>query len=245
MINEAATITTRSFGNFLLYQILIEIIATNGTATVFNQKSSDYIVGYLDSFNLELETFLKVHADNVDKHDDSYNQFFDNLIYKSVCSSIENLNHDNDEQDCSSYLGGVLEKGLYSANLAYWDDIREIRDSFSKSDRSARFLRDLLNSPRLIAVERLNEIYFSKAYQVLVDKQNESITVQFDNRNKELIALFSVYIALLVLMYIFVWSRFVESMRHSLWVTKSMLAILPMEVIEKVKVIKDFLFATS
>lgn len=58
----------------------------------------------------------------------------------------------------------MLEKGLYSANLAYWDDIREIRDGFFKSDRSAKYLRDLLNSQRLIDVERLNEIYFSKAY---------------------------------------------------------------------------------
>jgi hypothetical protein len=36
MIKEAATITNRSFSNFLLYQVMIEILATNGTATVFN-----------------------------------------------------------------------------------------------------------------------------------------------------------------------------------------------------------------
>jgi hypothetical protein len=36
MIKEAATITNRSFSNFLLYQMMIEIIATNGTALVYN-----------------------------------------------------------------------------------------------------------------------------------------------------------------------------------------------------------------
>ena len=36
MINEAATITNRNFANFLLYQVMIEIIATNGTAVVYN-----------------------------------------------------------------------------------------------------------------------------------------------------------------------------------------------------------------
>ncbi len=56
---------------------------------------------------------------------------------------------------------------------------------------------------------------------------------------------FSVYLGALVLSYFVVWSRFVESMRLSLWVTKSMLAIIPIEVIEKVKVIKDFLMTTS
>ena len=75
--------------------------------------------------------------------------------------------------------------------------------------------------------------------------QNQSITVQFNNRNKEIVAIFSVYLTLLIISYFIVWGRFVESMRHSLWVTKSMLAIIPIEVIEKVKVIKDFLMQTS
>ena len=37
---------------------MVEIIATNGTATVFNQKSTEYITDYMDNFNLELEKFL-------------------------------------------------------------------------------------------------------------------------------------------------------------------------------------------
>jgi hypothetical protein len=51
MIKEAAAISDRSFSNFLLYHIMIEIIATNGTALVFNHKSSDFIVRYVDHFN--------------------------------------------------------------------------------------------------------------------------------------------------------------------------------------------------
>lgn len=99
MIKEAATISDRSFSNFLLYQIMIEIIATNGTAQVFNQKSADFIVNYVDTFNQDLETFLKVHSDNVEKHDQSYNTFFDNLIYKSVCHSIDGYFNSDDEKN--------------------------------------------------------------------------------------------------------------------------------------------------
>ena len=78
-----------------------------------------------------------------------------------------------------------------------------------------------------------------------MDTQSDSINIQFDNRNREVIILFIIYLALLFLMFFVLWGRFVESMRHSLWVTKSMLAIIPLEVIEKVKVIKDFLMSTS
>lgn len=78
-----------------------------------------------------------------------------------------------------------------------------------------------------------------------MQKLNDSITVQFNNRYREVTILFAFYLFLLFLMYFVLWGRFVESMRHSLWVTKSMLAIIPLEIIEKVKVIKDFLYATS
>ncbi len=57
--------------------------------------------------------------------------------------------------------------------------------------------------------------------------------------------MFVVYMVLLVVLYYFMWGKFVESMRLSLWVTKSMLAIIPLEVIEKVKDIKEFLMTTS
>lgn len=58
MIKEAAAITDRNFSNFLLYQIITEILATNGTARVFNQASTDFIADYLDGFNGDLEGFL-------------------------------------------------------------------------------------------------------------------------------------------------------------------------------------------
>lgn len=162
-----------------------------------------------------------------------------------MCNNIGTQLTTQDRQNCSTFLGGVLDKGLYTANLAYWDEMREIRDSFFRSNRSNNFTRQVINSERMIAVEKLNEIYFAAAYNTLIEKLNYSITVQFENRDREVTILFTLYLFLLMLMYFILWGRFVESMRHSLWITKSMLSILPLEVIEKVKVIKDFLMSTS
>ncbi len=36
MIKEAATITNRSFSNYLLFQVLFEMIATNGQGQILN-----------------------------------------------------------------------------------------------------------------------------------------------------------------------------------------------------------------
>jgi hypothetical protein len=106
-------------------------------------------------------------------------------------------------------------------------------------------LTDMINSQRIIENEQLNLIYFSAAYNVLMDKLQQSILVSFENRNKEITILFAFYVFIMIVLYFLIWGRFVESMRHSLWVTKSMLAIIPLEVIEKVKAIKEFLMAIS
>lgn len=162
-----------------------------------------------------------------------------------MCSNIQSELTSAQFDNCSSYLGGVLNKGLYTANLAFWDDMQTAWDAYAKSNMSAGFIKALINSAGIIQDEELNGIYFSTAYTALINMLNSSINVQFSNRYKEVVITFTVYLLLLVLMYFVLWGRFVESMRHSLWVTKSMLAILPLEVIEKVKVIKDFLMSTS
>lgn len=92
-----------------------------------------------------------MHTDNVAYHDASYNEFFTDLVYHSVCETIGPQLPQS--QNCSAYLGGILEKGLYSANLAYWNNIREVRDAFFLSNRSAAYIASLLNSPNLIAIE--------------------------------------------------------------------------------------------
>ena len=43
MINEASAITNRNFNNFFLYQLLIEILSTNGESNVLNQQSTEFI----------------------------------------------------------------------------------------------------------------------------------------------------------------------------------------------------------
>ena len=72
-----------------------------------------------------------------------------------------------------------------------------------------------------------------------------SIHYNFDNKDKQDTILFAVYIVILFLLYFILWTKFMEATRHSLWVTKSMLAIIPLEIIQKVPKIKDFLLASS
>jgi hypothetical protein len=90
-----------------------------------------YITNYIGEFNMDLENFLAIHSNNTNIHDATFNTFFNELIYQSVCDTISTEFTSDEQSECGDYLGGILNKGLYSANLAFWDNIREMMDSYT------------------------------------------------------------------------------------------------------------------
>jgi hypothetical protein len=142
-------------------------------------------------------------------------------------------------------MGGILKKGLYSANVAYWDNMRSMATDFNNSARDIPTINSILNSDRLVDNENLKDLYFADSFQKLLQQLDSSILYNFDSKNKQDTILFACYIVILFLLYFILWSKFLEATRHSLWVTKSMLAIIPLEIIQKVPKIKDFLLASS
>ena len=142
-------------------------------------------------------------------------------------------------------MGGILKKGLYSANVAYWDNMRSMATDYNNSARSTFNSSIILNSGRLIENEVLKDQYFEIAYTDLLFKLNDSIRYNFNQRDSQDTILFACYIVILFMLYFIIWKKFMETTRHSLWVTKSMLAIIPLDIIQKVPKIKDFLLASS
>jgi hypothetical protein len=142
-------------------------------------------------------------------------------------------------------MGGILKKGLYSANVAYWDNMRSMATDFNNSARDQRSIDTIMNSERLIDNENLKDIYFEDSYKQLLVQLDLSIFYNFNQRDNQDTILFACYIVILFLLYFIIWNKFMEITRHSLWVTKSMLAIIPLDIIQKVPKIKDFLMASS
>jgi hypothetical protein len=187
---------------------------------------------------------LKEHSSNAGYHSTDFNTFFDNLIYQNVCDAIY-AKGSTKMASCNDFMGGILKKGLYSANVAYWDNMRSMATDFSNSVRDQAAIDNIMNSDRLIKNEDLKDIFFDDSYKQLLSQLDLSIFYNFDQRDSQDTILFAVYIVILFLLYFILWNKFMEVTRHSLWVTKSMLAIIPLDIIQKVPKIKDFLLASS
>ena len=51
-------------------------------------------------------------------------------------------------------------KGLYSANVAYWDNMRSMATDFNNSARDQPSIDTIMNSQSLIDNENLKDLYF-------------------------------------------------------------------------------------
>ena len=242
LINELGAITERSNSNSFLYWILQEYIGTNGTSTILGQQSVVYVTNQINITIQDQEDFIMLHSNNMGYNDADYNNFFDNLIYEDVCVLL--YTDPGQNADCETFQ--VLQKGLHSANVAFWDDIREFFNNYQNiSHPKLSDISTALSDPRVVSDERLESQYFTDAYLRLQNMLSTSLQNKFSSEYNLLLILFIIYLLILLFIYFFAWTMFIESTRHSLWITKSMLAIIPVSTIQEVRSIKDFLISTS
>jgi hypothetical protein len=81
-----------------------------------------------------------------------------------VCDAIYSVGSTKQGQ-CQDFMGGILKKGLYSANVAYWDNMRSMATDFSNSARDLLAIDNIMNSDRLIKNEDLKDIFFEDSYK--------------------------------------------------------------------------------
>lgn len=80
-------------------------------------------------------------------------------------------------------MGGILKKGLYSANVAYWDNMRSMATDFNNSARDQKSIDTIMNSDRLIDNENLKDIFFEDSYKLLLVQLDLSIFYNFNQRD--------------------------------------------------------------
>lgn len=54
--------------------------------------------------------------------------------------------------------------------IKYWDFLRQLNHDFMESPRTNATIKQFLNDPRLQIAERMQDYYFRRALQKLVDK---------------------------------------------------------------------------
>eukprot|EP01022_Parablepharisma_sp_SALTPOND_P016641 TRINITY_DN248_c0_g1_i1.p1 TRINITY_DN248_c0_g1~~TRINITY_DN248_c0_g1_i1.p1 ORF type:complete len:1944 (-),score=172.22 TRINITY_DN248_c0_g1_i1:9089-14920(-) len=246
LMAELGETAQRMYSNDLYLAICLEFISTNGTSSVMNSLTETYIDTYVQRIMREQESFLQTHSDNNEYNTDSYKEVFDAMIYSDICTLIFPDFQSEDIGECQRYMSGILQKGLSSANVAFWDALKDVAKDFKRTyPRSLELQTLMVNDRRIHENHWLLFEYFSKAYELLQSELKESMEGIFSFQETLMLALFLVYIFILLVIYMVFVKVFIETTRNSLWVTKSMLTILPAEIILQVPKIRRFLISTT
>lgn len=244
MMEELGALYSTAFLSSFLFKAFQEYVATKGKGTLQGMDPETYMLSIFDEFIIVQANFLQQHLENRKRNTKAYNNLFGRVVYASVCDA--DYLTAQDLADCSKYP--ILENGLHSATIAYWDVLRKFVDGFTlagEEERDDAEIRRLLVHSSIDDNERMNNRYFTRAYKALFTMLSQDIIRQFDREEKLTLVLSIVFAVCVALIYWIAWNLFVETTRTSLWVTKCMLGIIPIKVILEVKNIKDFLVSSS
>eukprot|EP00826_Nyctotherus_ovalis_P061202 TRINITY_DN8686_c0_g1_i8.p1 TRINITY_DN8686_c0_g1~~TRINITY_DN8686_c0_g1_i8.p1 ORF type:complete len:524 (-),score=96.80 TRINITY_DN8686_c0_g1_i8:141-1667(-) len=244
IMGELGALYSTAFYSSFLFKAFQEYVATKGKGILQGMEPETYMLSIFDEFILVQGSFLQQHLENKKKNTKSYKSLFATIVYTNACDAGHLTAQDL--ADCSKHP--ILESGLHSATIAYWDVLRKFVDSFAlmrEEERDNAEIHRLLVHSSIDDNERMNNRYFTRAYKALSNLLVQDMTRKFDKEQNLILVLFIVLVAGVALIYLIAWNLFVETTRTSLWVTKCMLGIIPIKVILEVKSIKDFLASSS
>eukprot|EP00831_Metopus_contortus_P034892 TRINITY_DN2778_c0_g1_i1.p1 TRINITY_DN2778_c0_g1~~TRINITY_DN2778_c0_g1_i1.p1 ORF type:complete len:220 (+),score=40.85 TRINITY_DN2778_c0_g1_i1:170-829(+) len=189
------------------------------------------------------EELLDMFTDNHDYHSDNYNDNFNKIIYSNVCEYIPEFV--STKSTCEAFNQGILQKGIYSTVIKYWDFLRQLNHDYSQSSRTSTDQYKYINDNDLTVADEMQSVYLNISLNTLVSKLSEDIDTFFDSELAQDKILFSVYIIYLFAVYLFFWRGFINGMQEELWQTKSVLSILSPEIIMNINEIKTFILNNS
>ena len=100
---------------------------------------------------------------------------------------------------------------------------------------------NLLNSTELKEMEIINEYYFIPIFKLIIEQLDDAIIKNFDKRKLITVSMSIIYISFFVIIYLFVWQRYVESLNMVIYKTKKMLAIIPKDILAGLTTIQKLL----
>lgn len=104
---------------------------------------------------------------------------FNDIVFTNMCSyQIIDINGDlMDAEKCREYNGGILQQGLYSAIVKFYDTIVQLHNDFLSLERNNDVVNEFTLSKTLYLLEEMEDYYFKSALKVLSYRLEEDIAI--------------------------------------------------------------------
>lgn len=235
------------FANNLLKQNIIDQrFSVDGKSNV----STDLAGNYTDILISLVSSAEKLHSLDLGYQDSGFNAVFDQVFWLNLCGVLF------DETQCLGFADSAFSQGLSLALYRFINNFRELNGyvnmvrqglltDLSLVGSASIFVPSLSNQLNLLnlANQRENnamqQVYLKGALRHLVQSQLDSIKNNYSNTMNNRLALYVCFIVLLMLVYLGFWVPIVGQLNMGMYRIKRMLAIVPLEIIQNNKQIRE------
>eukprot|EP00826_Nyctotherus_ovalis_P001083 TRINITY_DN10126_c0_g5_i1.p1 TRINITY_DN10126_c0_g5~~TRINITY_DN10126_c0_g5_i1.p1 ORF type:complete len:248 (+),score=58.74 TRINITY_DN10126_c0_g5_i1:369-1112(+) len=204
------------------------------------EKVEDFFHYTMDEAYLRIRGFEKFKAILKDLVDESKLDVIDNYLFGDACKRVNTF---KSKDDCYKFLNGVAEKGLSSIIFSYLVTISTSLVEFNNNRYGSPYLNSsvlnqICNSSFILdaILEHFAKILMKELRYLLIER----ITEAFNEIVVVCLGVLIGYLALVVVVGIGVWGAFLLYLRKVDLRVKQMLAIIPVELILRVKKIQSY-----
>ena len=235
------------FANNLLKQNIIDQkFNVNGKANV----STGLAGGYTDILISLVSSAEKLHSLDLGYQDSGFNAVFDQVFWLNLCGVLF------DETQCLGFADAAFSQGLSLALYRFINNFRELDgyvnmvrqgllSNISLVGNPSIFVSSLGNQLNLLNLvnqrenNEMQQLYLKNSLRHLVQSQLDSIKNSYSSTMNNRLALYVCFIVLLILVYLGFWLPIVGQLNMGMFRIKRMLAIVPLEIIQNNKQIRE------
>eukprot|EP01022_Parablepharisma_sp_SALTPOND_P007654 TRINITY_DN1320_c0_g1_i1.p1 TRINITY_DN1320_c0_g1~~TRINITY_DN1320_c0_g1_i1.p1 ORF type:complete len:2394 (+),score=231.59 TRINITY_DN1320_c0_g1_i1:104-7183(+) len=228
--------------NLLLYSLVS--VSENTTLVVDDKDSIDY---YLEQF-MAANAFTQTFSSSKSGYLSTVKEMYKTLDKTSFCSQLMELyrnirDYYNSpqytfiyqeaitESMCNSYKNGILGRGLTQATYLVYQIVNKLQ-----TERRANKVPDTTD-----AVEALYmmQMFIAPTIEGLLIELDESISSDLGKLLNFMVFFYVAFILAAIITHFLFWTCFFKAMREEIIKSRGMLKLMPMELIKKLKVMKN------
>ena len=148
-------------------------------------------------------------------------------------------------QTCAKFISGSAAQGLHTVTVRFEEDLRTSLAAYQTSDKSPTAIKTLVASSVLLELFEIQRFIVEGQISGLVAVLQASIQSQIQVGLEERLAVFCLFVVLLLLLFVIVWLPFVNSMASEIHQTKKVLLIVPLEILVNMRNVSQLLNAKA
>jgi len=221
-------------------------------------KSALTIVGNNIQLMQDLDSqILSENSLNIGSHTSTYNGVFQQIVYGDSCPLLTSY---VTSTVCEAFADKTITKGMTVAIVRHFENMRTLLQGYDDivndntwpfstseidppvdSNTAANRRYSLFILPQAEEAAIMQDIYIKYNYRSLVESFRVSLNEQFSSLKTVRLIIFIIFLLEITIIYLFIWNPAVSTLNTKLYKTRTMLRMIPLGVLVKIKNIRVFL----